>query len=77
MLNFVKLANGVQLQHLVLGCGTTGIYLNFTFMKSALLVRYEYKQTSYILQLLFMILVWQIQENAVCNLWEGIFTAIL
>jgi len=35
MLNFVKLANGVQLQQLILECGTTGIYLNFTFLKSA------------------------------------------
>ena len=68
MLNFVKLTNVVQLQHLILGCGTTGIYLNFAFMKSALLVKYEYEQISYILQLLFMILVQQIQENAVCDL---------
>jgi len=35
MLNFVNLANGVQLQQLILECGTTGIYLNFTFLKSA------------------------------------------
>jgi len=35
VLNFVKLAKSVQLQQQILGCGTTGIYLNFTFMKSA------------------------------------------
>jgi len=35
MLNFVKLKNGVQPPQQMLGCWTTGIYLNFTFMKSA------------------------------------------
>jgi len=35
ILNFVELMNGVQLQKLILECGTTGIYLKFTFMKSA------------------------------------------
>ena len=35
MLNFVELVNGVQLQQPILGCGTTGIHLKFTFMKSA------------------------------------------
>jgi len=35
MLNFVKLANRVQLQQLILGNWTTGIHLNFTFLKSA------------------------------------------
>jgi len=35
MLNFVKLANGGQLQQLILGCGTTGIHFNFAFLKSA------------------------------------------
>jgi len=67
MLNFVKLTNGVQLQQLILGCGTTGNYLNFTFMKNALLVKYEYEQINYILQWLFMILVWQFKRNSVCD----------
>ena len=35
MLNFVELVNGVQLKQLILECGTTGIYLKFTFVKSA------------------------------------------
>jgi len=35
MLNFVKLVNGGQLQQLILGYGTTGIYFNFTFLESA------------------------------------------
>ena len=35
MLNFVELVNGVQLQQLILECGTTGIYRKFTLMKSA------------------------------------------
>ena len=35
MLNFVELVNGVHLQQLILECGATGIYLKFTFVKSA------------------------------------------
>ena len=50
MLNFVKLANGAQLQQLIFGCGKTGIYLNFIFLKSVLLAKYEYELINYILQ---------------------------
>src|SRR6218665_1305232 len=35
MLNFVTLANAVQLQQLIFGNWTTEICLNFTFLKSA------------------------------------------
>jgi len=44
LLSFVKLANNVQLQQLIFGCGKTGLYPNFRFMKSTLLVKYEYEQ---------------------------------